>query len=136
MPDYDVFPDAEAACGYVMRTAGVASARVYSSVPKTPVYPIVTMSRVGGIPRERHRLDRARIQVTAWGTSKSEAFDVANAARIALHRMEGTALTVAGGAPVDAFVTGVEDDLGMFWSPDEETARDRYVFGVAVYLHA
>lgn len=136
MTDFETFPDAEAACGYAMRLAGVASARVYSSVPHTPTYPLVTFSRVGGVPRERHRLDRARIQVTAWGNTKSEAFDVANAARIALHRMEGTTLSTGSGAPVNAFVTGVEDDLGMFWSPDEETARDRYVFGVAVYLHA
>jgi hypothetical protein len=135
MAEYEAFPDAEAIAGWKMRSAGLAGSRVYSSVPKTPTYPLITIQRIGGQPAERHRLDAARIQVTVWGTSKSEAFDIAQLARVSLHGLEGDLVTVGGGAPVNAFITGVEDDLGLFWSPDEPTGRDRYIFGVRLFLH-
>lgn len=126
----DVFPDAEA----IVRTglADALACGVYSSVPKSPSYPLVTVQRVGGLPAERHRLDSARIQIDVWGTSKSEAQDIAQQARTAVHQMEGSGFT----DPVTGFITGVEDSLGLAFLPDPETARDRYTFGLTVHLHA
>lgn len=136
MPKYDAFPDSEAISGWSLRQASIAGGRVYSSVPHTPTFPLVILQRIGGVPVERHRIDGPRLQFTVWGNSKSEAHDIAQQARVVLHGMEGTNFTVAGGAPVNIFVAGVEDDLGMFWSPDPPTGRDRYIFGVRLYTHA
>jgi hypothetical protein len=35
--------------------------------------------------------------------------------------------------PVSAFISGVEDSLGLTWQPDPSTGRDRYIFGVSIY---
>lgn len=130
----DVFPDSEALAGAVLRD--LLDCGVYSSVPRTPSYPLVTISRVGGIPVEYHRLDFASLQIDVWGTSKTEARDIAAEARAALFGMEGQSYSMADDWPDDAVVTGVSDTLGLTWLPDPETNRDRYVFGVGLYLHA
>lgn len=136
MSAYDTFPDAEAIVGWSLRQANVAGGRVYSSVPHTPTFPLVIIQRIGGIPVERHRIDGPRLQITTWGTSKSEAHDIAQLSRTTIHNMEGDNFTTGGGAPVNIFVAGVEDDLGLFWSPDSPTGRDRYIFGVRLITHA
>jgi hypothetical protein len=129
----DQFPDAEALVAHAIRT-GVAGSRVYSSVPNDPTYPLVTVRRIGGTPMERHRWDEARIQIDVWGTSKSEAFDLAQAARQAAHAMEGVTYSTGAGAPAAAFVSAVDDDLGLTFLPDTPTGRDRYIIGVAVVI--
>lgn len=133
---YAALPDAEAVVGWWLRSKSIASGRVYSSVPTTPTYPLVVVQRIGGQPAVRQKLDKARIQLAVWGNSKSEARDLADAARLALLDLEGKSVLIANGAPVDAFVTAVDDDLGLFWIPDPVTDKDRYMFGVAVFLHA
>lgn len=126
-----LLPDAELLVVQALRaTAEVAAlvgTRVYTALPPDPTYPVVRVTRIGGIPAIRQHLDVARIQVDAWGTTKKQAFTVATTVQAALHAMVGPH---AGGV-----VTAVEDDLGLTWSPDPETDRDRYVFGVAVYTH-
>jgi len=138
MTTVDVFPDSEALVGAALREASIAviGDRWYSSIPKTPTYPVGTYHRFGGIPTNRLRLDFSRIQIDVWGTSKSEARDIAAEARAVVHAMEGESFTITGGWPDDAFVTAVADDLGLLWLPDPDTARDRYTFGVALTLHA
>lgn len=136
MPLIDTFPDAEAAASWILRQAGIASGRVYSSIPSSPTYPLVVIERIGGIPADRIRLDRARIQINCWGTSKSNARQLAADARTAIMLAQGTSLTTGGGAPVNCVITGVDDDLGLFWSPDNATDKDRYIFGVEIFLHA
>ena len=59
MARVDALPDAEALVSYELRTQ--LSARVYSSLPSSPVYPLITIKRIGGIPTDRVRLDRANI---------------------------------------------------------------------------
>lgn len=122
------FPDIEAMVGKVLRDANVVSQRVYSSLPSSPTYPLVTFARLGGIPADERKLDRARIQIEAWGNSKSEARAGAEAARKAVHLSEGTAVPQFAG-----FITRVEDELGLMFLPDPPTGRDRYLFAVAVY---
>jgi len=134
MPRFNPFPDAEAAAGWTLRQANIASQRVYSSIPTNPVYPLVVLRRIGGQPAEIHYMDASRIQVDVWGTSKSEAFDIAQAARVALHGMSGTTLTTGGGAPVNCYIASVDDDLGMMFMQDSITGKDRYIFGVQLYV--
>lgn len=90
----EVFPDAEALVGSILRTANIegVGARVYSSIPKSPTYPLILVKRIGGIPAELHRLDRARVQIEVWGAppgGKGEAFEIAAEARAVLFGAEG-----------------------------------------------
>jgi hypothetical protein len=137
MAKVDALPDAEALVSYELRTQ--LSARVYSSIPRTPVFPFILVKRIGGIPTVRERLDRANIQLEVWGTSgtsKSTIRDLADSARVKLHAMEGKVMTTGAGYPVNGTCTGVTDTLGLAWLPDPVTDADRYIFAVYVYLHA
>lgn len=136
MPRFNPFPDAEATANWKLRQANIASGRVYSSIPTSPTYPLVVLKRIGGQPAERHYLDASRIQFDVWGNSKSEAFDIAQSARVIIHDMAGTTFTVAGGAPVDCAVLAVDDDLGLMFMQDSITGRDRYIFGCQLYVRS
>lgn len=127
MTDFQVFPDAEAAVGTAIRAANIPGigGRVYSSVPKSPTFPLIVVRRIGGRPTVRQSLDTAHIQIDVWGRNKGEAHDAAQLARVALHRAEGTVQR-------DAFITAVEDSLGLSWQPDPDTDRDRYILGAYV----
>lgn len=131
MAKWESFPDTEAMCARAMRDAGICGGRVYSSIPRNPTWPLATVKRLGGIPAIERRLDSVRIQVDVWGNNKSEARMWCDASRVALHEMEGSSFMVEGG-----HVTGVEDELGMIYVQDPETARDRYIVGVRVYTHS
>jgi hypothetical protein len=127
--DYQTFVDAERYVGEALRTAGTgAGTRVYSSIPKSPTWPLITLQRIGGLPVDKHRVDRASLQIAVWGNTKAEAHDIAQEARVAILRMEGT-------TPNGAVIAGVTDTLGMTWQPDNVTERDRYIFGMTLTLH-
>ena len=135
MSEYVGFPDAEVLARFIIIEAN-ASSRVYSSLPaKNPVFPLITLHRNGGVPTDRHFLDRARILVNSWGATKGEARALADAARLAIHEAEGNLYLIEGGDPVDAVLNGVEDIVGINWQPDPVTQRDRYIFEVALTLH-
>lgn len=119
------FPDTEAIASVALRNAGY---RAGSSIPANPTYPLLVIKRIGGTPADKRALDRANLQIDVWGNSKSECRDLANAARIVLMSLEGTTSSDFNGV-----VTCVEDNLGLFWLPDQETKRDRYIFGVSIY---
>jgi len=134
---YDVFPDSEALAAEALRDAAITGLddRVYSSIPKTPTYPLITVSRSGGAPGERHRLDSPLIHVQVWGTNKGEAHDIAQEARVSLHELEGASFGDSGD-PAQAFVSGVQDVQGLTWLPDAESKRDRYVFTLRFFVHS
>lgn len=124
-------PDLEAVAAAALRTAAIAGldTRVYSSVPTSPTFPLITVQRIGGIPAVREYLDTANLQIDVWGGSKSEIRDIAARARVVLLELAGTLVT----SPVRAWISAVEDVLGLSWQPDQLTGRDRYLFGVLVY---
>lgn len=111
----------------VPEVVALVGARVYTAIPPEPVFPLVRLTRIGGTPAVPAHLDRARLQIEAWGTSKAQARDLAETVHAALYDMPGQ--YPAG------MVTAVEDDLGLTWQPDPDTDRDRYLFGVTVYTH-
>lgn len=130
----DAFPDSVA----VVRAAlvdsselGAITERVSTAVPARPVFPHLTIHRIGGVPAVPVRLDSAHIQVSAWGTSEAEASLLARTARAVLHRLRNA--SYAG-----AVITGVDDTLGLSWQPDavRTPPTPRFVFGVMVHLHA
>lgn len=127
-------PDLEAVAATAIRNANITNlaARVYSSIPaQNAVFPLATVQRISGTPAVREALDAANLQIDVWGGSKSQARDIAARARVVLLELEGTAVT----DPVNAYITAVEDALGLNWQPDPDTGRDRYLFGVLIYGH-
>lgn len=137
-PLFLALPDVEAAVGKLLRDAGVASGRVYSSIPRTPTYPLLVVQRVGGVPAEKHKLDSASIQIDAWARLPSEASGVGGKAeaRDLAELARRTLYTNGEGAYVTAFdcqITAIEDELGFRFLPDSESKRDRYLFSVRVF---
>jgi hypothetical protein len=126
-----LLPDAELLTVNALRAnadlTALVGARVYTAIPAEPTFPLVRVTRIGGIPAISRHLDIARIQVDVWGTTKFQARTVAATAQAAIH--------AAIGARAEGVLTGVDDDLGLSWQPDPETDQPRYVFGVALYLH-
>jgi hypothetical protein len=138
MLDLDAFPPIELLAQEQLKRE-LPGAHVYSSVPKTLTrnsYPLITLRRIGGVPVVRERLDRAALQIDVWANNKTEALETAAAARRVLMRMEGQVFQQADDWPTDAFVTAVEDDLGLTFLEDHVTGKDRYLFGISVYAHS
>lgn len=137
--EYATFPDSEALVATWLRQAGgVIPARVYSSIPNTPTWPLLRVQRIGGLPKDRRWVDYPSLQVEVYGdTLKSQAHDIAAAARARCMAMQGLIFTTEGGDGADAEVKAVEDTLGLTWLPDPSytPARPRYLFGIAVTLH-
>lgn len=138
---YEEFPDAEALVSSHIRND--LSVNVYSSIPRSPTWPLITVKRIGGTPAEKHHLDRAIIQIDIWGgasgddgtVNKGSIHDLAQSARVSIHEMEGSSTQIGSGDDFHGYVTAVEDISGLFWLPDPTTGRDRYTFTVAVFLH-
>lgn len=128
---FEEFPDVEAAVG----TWFIANdLRSYSSIPKSPTFPLLVVSRLGGTPAVRQALDAPRIQVDVWGettTKKAEVFDYARTAARWLAELEDQSIEIAGGEIVQ--VTAVRPELGLQWLPDPATGRPRYIFASRVY---
>lgn len=127
-------PDLEAVAAEALRTAAITNlgTRVYSSIPRTPTFPLVTVQRIGGIAAVREYMDTANIQIDVWSENKSQGRDIAARARVVLLSLAGTTVT----SPVSAWISAVEDTLGLSWQPDQLTGRDRYIFGVLIYGRA
>lgn len=131
---FDVMPDAEAVVSTLIRST--LGARAYSSIPRSPTYPLVLVRRYGGVPVTRMRLDSADIQIDVYGKSKSEARLLAQQVLTELKSQgeESATVTVSTG---NAFVTGVTQIMGLTWMPDSSNVPiNRYVFSVRVFLHA
>lgn len=134
-----VLPDAELLTVEFLRSraevAALVATRVWPEMPINPSFPALRVQRIGGAPRVPRRLDGARIQVEAWGTTETtgrrDARTLAATAHAALWEMAGVYAT--------GVVTGIDEDLGLTWSPDRAvvggTARPRFLFGVVVFAH-
>lgn len=126
-----LLPDAELLVVNRLRATAEVTAlvgtRVYTQIPATPTYPLIRVTRIGGVPAIRQHLDVARIQIDAWGATQYQARTVAATAQAAIHAATGTHAT--------GVVSNVEDDLGLTWSPDPDTDQPRYVFAVAISIH-
>lgn len=87
------------------------------------------LSRVGGseLDTDTAYLDRALVQLDAYGTTKLAAFAVAATSLAATYR--------ARGSHAGAVVSRVERVSGPAWAPDPETDFPRYLTTVAVTVH-
>lgn len=121
---YEPAPDAEAE---TIRYLGACGIKASTELPSKPTWPALTLCRIGGGTSPAHRLDRARIQLSAWGASKGEARALMAQALARLWEMP---IAYAG----TATVTDVAADLGMTWNPDDSATppRPRYIAGVQI----
>lgn len=123
-------PDIEAVAVQALIAENV---RAYSSVPKKPNWPIVTVQRTGGIPAVRQLLDAAVLDFNVWALNKADARDCADEVRQIIYGLEGTTNT-----EWECTITQVEDTLGLTFLPDQDTdgTRDRYVFALRLYAYS
>ncbi len=92
------------------------------------------VTRLGGAPRPGDpigHLNRARIQVDAFGPDSSSTFAAAARALADLRNLPSSGFETPG-----AVVTAVEVELGIQRADDPPTNAARYVFGVILYGHA
>ena len=114
----------------VSELTALVGTRIATRSHSTPAYPYVRLQRIGGTAAVRNRLDAARLQAEAYGADEASASTTARTLLAALLAMEGyTTASVT--------VTGVEEELGPQWLPDDvrTPATPRFVLGVSVYLH-
>lgn len=131
-----LLPDIEALVSRFLREqaeiVALVTDRVYTVVPKDPVWPLLRLQRVAGGPviSRPLRLDAPTVQLDAYGGSKADAQELIETARsvIAL-RLEGVHdLGVVSGVSFGS----------MSWLPDPSysPARARYVADITVYVHS
>ena len=102
--------------------------RVITELPAAPIFPLLRVIRIGGLSPAPRRLDAAHLQVEAWAATQETARLVAATAQAALWE--------AGNATNNgAVITGVDNTLGLSWSPDPPSNRPRYLFSMYVYSH-
>jgi hypothetical protein len=105
--------------------------RIYTMLPKDPVWPAARLNRIGGGPvgRAPHWLDQALIQVDVWGGPKSTT-------RLAAATFQAHLAQSLVGTHDLGTVTAVEVG-GLTWLPDDTyaPAKPRYSFDVSVTLH-
>lgn len=130
-----LLPDVEKVISAYLRSraevAALVEGRVYTEIPKMPVFPLVRLMRVGGEPLTTRPLyiDQALLQIDAFGGPKALARQIAETCR---HVLSEAHLTSHSGASVDNV------EFGSFqWLPDPtfEPAKPRYSFDVSVTIH-
>lgn len=134
MPDQtDLFPDLKKVGIDVLLTAGVNGTKVASSLPSSAgsgswSWPVVVIRRLGGLPLNPRRIDRANLQIEVWGASQKECFDIWNLSRKALFDAVGTTVD-------QCVITNARVTLGPQDIPDPPTGRDRVIGMVALFGH-
>lgn len=104
--------------------------RVYTALPKDKTFPLVRLTRIGGVPplsRPLH-MDRAHLQIDVFGGSKATALDTMDAVRMELSKMVDEDPVQPTGV-----VCGVKFGP-LAYLPDEtfEPAKPRYTQDVTV----
>lgn len=131
------WPDPEGGLrDYLRANAGVVALvvqRVFFGIPDNPVWPLITVSRVGGgDDLSEAPIDVALLQVDCWadGRNKAQAHAVASAVRDALAAIRGAVAvngtTVLYGAVVES----------VLFAPDPADARPRYAITAQVTARA
>ena len=129
----ETMPDVEGGVRAFLRAdpdvAALVGNRVFFGVPTSTVFPLVTVSRVGGgdDPSEA-AVDLAVLTVQCWGEmrDKAGAYLLANTVRSALRNVRGRTQFAD-----DCWCHGATVD-GLFYSPDPTQDRPRYVLTIRV----
>lgn len=102
---------------------------VSTELPPNASFPRLRLTLTGGTPRARTWLMDYAVTVEAWGTTKTDAFDLLVAAAHALE-------TELDGAQVEqGTVTGCTQDSGVRWAPDPVSDQPRYLTSFTLTAH-
>lgn len=126
------WPDPEGAVRAWLRADApldaIVADRIWFGVPKVdPVWPLVTVQRVGGGNAEGDApIDEAQLQIDCWGelyangnANKAQAWQVAVAVRRALEVVNDTLIATGCRAAIN--VESIQ------WAPDPDDDRPRYI---------
>lgn len=139
MTDFAVLPDSEYLAVKILKAEigagklfGTPGPRIGTRLPAEPDFSkgVIQVQRIGGIPTQRRWLDHANIQIDVWHDMKADAHDMAQLARVILHKGEGKQYATPA-----AVLTGVEDALGLAWQFDSLNLKPRYTLGVYLTVH-
>lgn len=111
--------------------AALVKDRVFTVLPKDKEFPLVRITRIGGAPVVRRplHLDRALVQVDAFGGSKQLTWEIAETCRAV------TALRLVGGH-ADGVVTDVDwGGLSDVPDPEFDPPKPRLLFTVTITAH-
>jgi hypothetical protein len=111
--------------------SALADDRIYTAIPRQPVWPLVRLTRIGGAVDSQHAwIDRPNVQIEAWADTRAGAFDLCQALVDALIvRLPGTRIADL------TTVTHTRMAGGVVWSPDPADDRPRYLFDVEATCH-
>ena len=130
-----VLPDAELAILQYLRAQSVVTdlvpaERITTALPKQPVYPHVTVKRIGGTAVAWQRVDSAALQVDVWGGSRYECQQIIRTVRAAL-------LAIYGDKVDEANLVSASEEVGPQWIPDTVMVPPlpRFVARFQVLLH-
>ena len=125
--------DAEALASSYLRAAsavtGLVGDRIYSTIPKRAEWPLVRITRIGGIPPMTPPvLDLARLQIDVFGGRKAEARNIAAVILAELAALNGP--QAGHSATVSAVRIG-----GLRYTPDVtfDPPKPRYIATAAIY---
>jgi hypothetical protein len=137
------FPDAELMATTVLAAAkagnqlgGFTDVQIGTRIPDNADFTkgVVVVTRAGGLPAERIRIDRPRLQVDVWHTDKQSARDLADLCRQRIFEAEGEMITTPGNVDV-GFLSGVDTDTPLSWAFDPISLKPRYMFSVRFTTH-
>lgn len=111
------------------RIVELVGPRISATLPDAPVFPLVTLTRVGGAPSVLEWVDSGRVQLDAWAATKAGASDLARELIRALADARGRRVPGVG------VLTAVSVVLGPLWQPDPDTLRPRYLVDVQAVAH-
>lgn len=111
--------------------AALVAGRVHTDLPKNPTFPLIRVTRTGGLSPYPQHLDHPRVYLECYGTTKGEAHSVMRTARAAMR-------LIVRAHPL-GIVTSADEIAGPVWLPDDVApgapTRSRYIFSFALTTH-
>jgi len=130
-----VLPDAELALIQYLRsrselTTLVPAARITTVRPKSPVYPLVLIQRIGGTSLTWNAIDEAAFQVDVIGGSRYDCQKIART-------LAACVLAIANDIVSEGVLVSAQEEVGPQWLPDAVVVppMSRFVARYRVLLH-
>lgn len=131
----NVLPDAELALIQFLRsrsevTALVPSARITTTTPPEPTYPIVRVMRIGGTSTSWGAIDEPAFQVDVVGGSRYLCQQIARTVRACI-------LAIANDTVSEGTLASASEEVGIQWIPDSVVVPPlpRFVARYRVFIH-
>lgn len=131
----NVLPDSELALIEYLRgrseiTALVPAARITTTLPPKPTYPVVLIQRAGGLADAWQQIDEPAFQVDVVGGSRYQCQQLARTVRACI-------LAIFNDAVTEAVLVSASEEVAIQWFPDTVVTPplSRFVARYRVLLH-